>query len=114
MLIFDFQRIGDKLYSVRKKAGLTQMEVADLAGIGDRTYADIERGLINTRIETILRICEALHITPDVILTQENASFTAREEELLEKLHACSEKDKDTALQLLDVFLRSVTLPDEK
>ena len=69
MLLFDFHQIGNKLHDIRKKAGLTQSEVADAAGLSDRTYADIERGSVNMRIETILRICKALHITPDDVLT---------------------------------------------
>ena len=57
MLIFDFTQIGNKLYSFRKKVGMTQAEVAEAAGISDRTYADIERGTVNMRVETLLRIC---------------------------------------------------------
>ena len=63
MLIYDFREIGNRLLAFRKKAGLTQIEVAEAAGLSDRTYADIERGSVNMRIETILRICDALHIT---------------------------------------------------
>ena len=69
MLIFDFHAIGEKLYAVRKRSGLTQAEVAELAGLSDRTYADIERGSVNMRIETVLKICRALGITPDALLT---------------------------------------------
>ena len=42
MLVFDFYAIGNKLLSIRKRMGLTQSEVAEAAGISDRTYADIE------------------------------------------------------------------------
>ena len=62
MLIYDFRVIGNRLLAFRKKAGLTQIEVAEAAGLSDRTYADIERGSVNMRIETILRICDVLHI----------------------------------------------------
>ena len=65
MLIHDFREIGNRLYAVRKRLGLTQMEVAERAGLSLRTYADIERGTVNMRVETALQICEALHITPD-------------------------------------------------
>ena len=68
MLNFDFHEIGNKLFTIRKRAGMTQAEVAEAAGLSDRTYADIERGTVNMRIETVLRICTVLHITPDEIL----------------------------------------------
>ena len=72
VLIFDFNLIGNKLYSYRKKSGMTQCEVAEAAGISDRTYADIERGSVNMRVDTLLKICKVLKITPNDILETEN------------------------------------------
>lgn len=101
--------IGNRLLTIRKRMGMTQTEVAEAAGLADRTYADIERGTVNMRTETVLRICEVLHITPDEILTRSDNSSTAREEEILNRLSACNPKDKETALRLLDIYLRSVS-----
>lgn len=108
MLVFDFHEIGNKLLLIRKRAGMTQAEVAEAAGLSDRTYAEIERGTVNMRIETILRICKVLHITPDEILTKENQLFEMRQEQLLSRLNACAPKDRETALQLLCVYLESL------
>lgn len=108
MLLFDFHEIGNRLYSFRKRAGLTQAEVAEAAGLSDRTYADIERGSVNMRIETILRICGVLHITPDEILTADTTSAASHQTEIIDRLNACSPKDKETAFRLLDVFLKSL------
>jgi transcriptional regulator with XRE-family HTH domain len=100
--------IGNKLLTIRKRMGMTQSEVSEAAGLSDRTYADIERGTVNMRTETILRICNVLHITPDEILTEENTSVSARQAELWDRLNACNPKDKETALQILSVYLRSL------
>ena len=107
MLIFDFYVIGNKLYNIRKKLGLTQAEVAEKAGIADRTYADIERGDVNTRISTILKICKALNITPDEILTEENPNIFKREGNIFERLDDCTPKEKAVAYELLKTFLKS-------
>ena len=104
MLIFDLRAIGNKLLTVRKRMGMTQAEVAEAAGLSDRTYADIERGTVNMRTETILRICNVLHITPDEVLTEESTSLTAQQAELWERLNACNPKDKETALQFFPYF----------
>lgn len=109
MLVFDFHTIGNKLFAVRKSCGLTQAEVAEAAGLSDRTYAEIERGNVNMRIETVLRICNALHITPDEVLTEDSPSLASRQEELLRRLDACNPKDRETALQLLSVYLQSLS-----
>jgi transcriptional regulator with XRE-family HTH domain len=108
VLIFDFRSIGNKLFSIRKKAGLTQSEVAEIAGLSDRTYADIERGTVNMRIETILKICQALQITPDAVLTSDNPSITDKKDELMKKLDSCSLNEQETALQLLTIYLDSI------
>lgn len=108
MLIFDFHIIGNKLLCIRKRLGLTQAEVAEASGLSDRTYADIERGSVNMRIETILKICKALHITPDEILTEDTLSPSYKQQEIIDRLNSCNPKDKETALELLSVFLRSL------
>ena len=108
MLIYDMREIGNKMLALRKEAGLTQAEVAEKAGLSDRTYADIERGNVNMRMETFLRICDALGVTPDAVLTKENISLQVTQEELAEKFSSCSEKERKTALALVDAYLKSL------
>lgn len=108
MLIYNLYEIGNRLYTIRKKTGFTQMEIAEQADISERTYADIERGTANMRLITLLRICDALHITPNELLTDEQPPRDLQKEEMLKRLSACSIKDQDTALQLLDVYLKSL------
>jgi len=108
MLLFDFHAIGNNLLAFRKRAGLTQSEVAEAAGLSDRTYADIERGTVNMRVETLLRICDALHITPDQVLTEDTPLLSARRDEIIGQLEACAPKEKETALRLLSTYLSSV------
>jgi transcriptional regulator with XRE-family HTH domain len=107
MLVFDFIAIGNKLYSVRKKTGMTQAQVAEAAGLSDRTYADIERGSVNMRIESFLKICNVLHVTPNEILTDGGDTFTDTNG-ILEKLTARSAKEQQTAMMLLEVYLQSL------
>lgn len=108
MLLLDTREIGNKLLAIRKKYGMTQNEVAEASGLSNRTYADIERGSVKMRVDTIIHICNALHITPDEILTVENNEATQQQDELFARLNACSPKDKQTALQLLSVYLKSL------
>ena len=108
MLIHDMRKIGIKILAIRKKAGLTQAEMAEKAGIADRTYADIERGNVNMRIETLLKICDALNVTPDTFLTEENIPLQLRQEEITKKFAVCSENEKQTALAIMDCYLKSV------
>ena len=108
MLIRDIREIGNHLYTIRKKQGLTQAEVAEKAGLSDRTYADIERGVSSMRTETLIRLCDALHITPDEIFTQENPIPEYSIDRITERLRLCSGQELETAIKLLDVYLLSI------
>lgn len=107
MIISDLHTIGNKLLYFRKKMNMTQIEVAEAAGLSDRTYADIERGNVNIRLETLLKICSVLHITPNDILTEEPAFFDDYKSEILEHLEECSPQIQDTALKLLNLYISS-------
>ena len=108
MLIYDMRKIGNKMLELRKSVGLTQAELAERAGLSDRTFADIERGNVNMRIETLLKICDALGVTPDAVLTEENTSLQIKQEQIAEKFVGRSEREKKTALELVDTYLRSL------
>ena len=108
MLVFDFITIGNKLFQIRKKMGMTQMEVAIAAGLSERTYADIERGTVNMRIETILKVCKVLQITPNEILTESDTESTIKQSEILQQLATLSPKERETAFGLLSVYINSL------
>ncbi|MBQ6555182.1 MAG: helix-turn-helix transcriptional regulator, partial [Firmicutes bacterium] len=92
MLIHDKITIGNKLLTIRKKRGLTQAETAEKANLSDRTYADIERGTANMRVDTLVNICSALGITPNDILLEEDVDFSS--EEITEALKNCTAKER--------------------
>ena len=107
MLIVDLKLIGNKLYNIRNRKLLSRAEVAERAALSDRTYADIERGNVNMRLETLLKICNALNITPNDVLTiAETTPLT--EDVLIQKIASCSESEKQTALHLLNIYIDSV------
>ena len=108
MLIHDFHKIGEKLYAVRKRYGMTQLEAASAADISEKTYADLERGKLNVRLDTLLRVCDALHITPDEILTETREQPLLREAAILSRLESSAPKDRETALRLLETYLQSL------
>lgn len=108
MLVSDMRTIGEKIRIIRKKAGLTQIEAAERASLSDRAYADIERGEANMRVETLLRICRALKVSPDEILTYADESFPIEFEQTVGRLFDASNKAKETAVKLISVYLDSL------
>ena len=92
----------------RKKAGLTQSQVAEMADLSDRTYADIERGNANMRTDTMLRICDVLGISPDDLFYEDNTDWTEIKDELIGRLETCPIRSRETALRLLSVYVESI------
>lgn len=107
MLILDLHDIGENLYKIRKAKGLTQADVAERAELSDRTYADIERGSVTMRVNSLLKICGALNITPNDILVSDNA-IEITEQDIAETIKDCSNNEKETALKLLSVYVDSL------
>ncbi|MGX1592815.1 helix-turn-helix transcriptional regulator [Glutamicibacter sp. NPDC055491] len=52
--------LGAELQRVRKQNGLTQEQLAELAGISERTLRSIERGTGNPSIEAVLSVANVL------------------------------------------------------
>ena len=46
----------------RKKSGLSQQKLAKLAGVGKTVIFDLEHGKMTIRLNTLLRILDALNI----------------------------------------------------
>lgn len=111
MLEYDLYKLGNRLFCYRKKTGMTQIEVAEKAGISDRTYAEIERGTVNMRIETFIKICNTLQVLPNDVLmdkSMENDSEGIGQDELFLLLNGCSEKHRRNALKIMSAFFSSL------
>ena len=46
----------------RKKSGLTQKQLADIAGVGKTAVFDVEKGKETVRLNTFIKILSALNI----------------------------------------------------
>lgn len=55
--------IAYRVKTTRKKLGLTQIEVAKMAGISTPTFANIEKANANYTIATLVTVCRVLKIT---------------------------------------------------
>lgn len=106
MLIFDLKVIGENLRNIRERKGLKRPYIAEKANISERTYADIERGSTKMRIDTLLNICKALDVTPNEFLINEEQ--TVSNEEIVNRLNSCTDKQKYAAIKLLNSYLESL------
>ena len=61
------ERIGNRIAALRKKAGLTQEELALRAGLQRTHVGRIEAGRYAVTLEVVQAIAEALGMTVDII-----------------------------------------------
>ena len=64
--------IARNVKQARKRAGLSQAEVADRAGLSGSYVSEIERGRGNPSVEALARIAETLGLRPYQLLLEED------------------------------------------
>lgn len=74
---------GMIIKSRRVEMGMTQKQLAALAGVHESAIAQYEKGMRNPTFETINRLCDALGLTADYLMGRKPKSF----EDLLQNDH---------------------------
>ena len=100
------KHIGKICQEYRTKNNLTQNQVAELTGLEPRHISQIERGLSKGSIDTLIKLCNAYKITPDIILydlLDDNVKKSVSIYE--EKFKKLNKRDKESILHLIDYFL---------
>lgn len=64
------KEIGDAVRERRKKLGINQQTLADLAGVAINTVVAIERGEGNPQLTTLLTILDTLGLQADINMKQ--------------------------------------------
>ena len=54
---------GEIIRYHRKRSGLTQKELSDLAGVGMSSVFEIEKGKITVRLQTLMKVLDVLNIS---------------------------------------------------
>jgi HTH-type transcriptional regulator / antitoxin HipB len=56
------EKLGHIIHDHRKKSGLSQAQLAELAGVGKTVVFDIEHGKATVRLDSVVKILYALNI----------------------------------------------------
>ncbi len=67
-----YQLIGKRLRAARKKRNLTQEQVAEKVDLSARHISGIERGVAPVSLPYLVRVCNALDVTPDDICRKQS------------------------------------------
>ena len=95
--------IGENTRMYRERAGLTQADLAERVGVGTAFISRVERGQKRMRLETLMAVADALNVSVDLLLYQNNTSAQIRT--LASMLEGCSPEFVDGIIMLVRVCL---------
>lgn len=95
--------IGENTRKYRRRADLTQAELAEQVGVGTAFISRVERGQKRMRIETMLMVASALNISVDLLLHRENEN--AQLQTLVRMLEGQSPEFVDGIIAMVRVCL---------
>ncbi|MCT4562913.1 MAG: helix-turn-helix domain-containing protein [Maledivibacter sp.] len=85
--IINLKILGKSIKKYRLEEELTQEKLAGLTGLSVQYIGNIERGNTTPSLETVMKICEALKITPNhLLITSCDVSPNALIEQILMSL----------------------------
>jgi transcriptional regulator with XRE-family HTH domain len=100
---------GLRIRNLRKKQGLSQEDLADRAGLHPTYVGGVERGERNPSFESILKIAEALDVSPGQLFRFEGVERSPDlDEQIVEELLSLVENLKPSTKRKVLQSLKSV------
>lgn len=65
------KRFGEKLYTLRKRRGLSQTQLGDMLGVDYSYVGKMERGARQPNVTMVLEIAEIFGVTPNHLMLDE-------------------------------------------
>lgn len=99
--------LGDNISTARKQCHLTQEELAYRINKSDKYVSMVERGASGVSITALVRLCEALNVTPSVlfnnIVKYDNLDIDTQ---IIDKLSVLTPADKEFLLEAIDFIIQ--------
>lgn len=101
----DFKLIGKRIAHKRRELGLTQWQVEEMADITQKYLSNIERATSGLSLDVLMRLCDALEVTPDYLLLGTTNSVDDVSAAIESRVSRMSPKQQELALSMLDWIL---------
>jgi len=97
----DYYLIGKRIAKRRNVLNITQAELAELANISATYTGSVERGA-KCSIETVMKLCEALKVTPDYLLLGIDKEYRNDNlDDVKDYIYRCDPKKKKTIKEFI-------------
>ena len=110
----DEKAIGRRIRDLRKRQGMTQIELAAELGINQSAVSDYEKGEVRIHAAMLAGLARVLKSSADEILGLEKAKGKGHAPDRrflrrIERLHQLSRRDQQAILGTIDAFLAKVS-----
>ena len=102
--------LGQKIHRLREEKGLTQMQLAELIHMSDRTISRIEIGMVQPELSTLTALSRELKVSLDFLLSDD--TDISKEMYIQEIAYRASKLDMRGVkhlLQYIDLYIKTET-----
>lgn len=107
MYYTDYKKVGERIAKRRKELGYTQWQLEEKANLGFKYLSNIERAKTVLSVDVLMRICNALEITPDYLLlgTTDTNNPNIISAAINSRVNHMSPKQTELAFSMMDWIL---------
>lgn len=100
----DNRRIGARVKSARRNAGLTQGELAERIELSENAVAKLENGFMAASLQTLVKLANELGVTMDYFLTDEGTERGESEELALALVRGLDRREMTLVIKLISAL----------
>lgn len=105
-MTIDYSAVGKRISLIRKNRGMTQEQLAEKAELSNIYISHIENSRSIPSLETLMKLCSALDITPDeVLLGTKQDMENYLQSDIQKKLILCTQKERRMVSRFIDLLL---------
>lgn len=106
------ETLGERIRTLRKNQGLTQIELGELIGVTQRAMSSYERDEFEPAVHVLPKLAASLDVSTDYLLglsadREKKKPTNRRWLKKLEQIEQLSERKQRAILQVLDMALKS-------
>lgn len=110
----NLKAIGSRIKTAREKKGLTQEALSEIVDLSPMHMSVIERGVKPTRLDTFIRIANALEVSADELLQDVvDHSTEAIASSLFNQIEVLPKQDQQKLLHCVKAYIEACALTNE-
>lgn len=102
---FQYSDMGNRIKIRRKELRIKQAELAEELNISNNHISSIENGRQKPSLDTFIRICNILNVTPDYLLLGSMHAYNIPHD-IIDKLRLCNQSDIELARDFVEILVK--------